>query len=78
MKTTTRRTKDGTVVRYLHLAHNEGTPRPMADGLGQDAAAWQRLSDSPISEHGPTAWLRLGEVLDAARAGSEWPIPPDR
>lgn len=44
--------------------------------LGNDPPAWQRFADSPISHAGPTAWLRLGEVLDAAAHGTPWPKPP--
>ncbi|MFJ9523044.1 hypothetical protein ACIRPK_32955 [Kitasatospora sp. NPDC101801] len=44
--------------------------------LGNDPQAWQRFADSPISHAGPSAWLRLGEVLDAAAHGTPWPKPP--
>ncbi|MFE5584920.1 hypothetical protein [Kitasatospora sp. NPDC056531] len=44
--------------------------------LGDDHQAWQRLADSPISNSGPNAWLRLGDVLNAAADGTEWPRPP--
>ncbi|MFD5563684.1 hypothetical protein [Kitasatospora griseola] len=44
--------------------------------LGDDPHAWQRFADSPISHAGATAWLRLGEVLDAAAHGTPWPKPP--
>ncbi|WP_404868353.1 hypothetical protein ACI1MP_09665 [Kitasatospora griseola] len=44
--------------------------------LGDDPLAWQRFADSPISHAGHTAWLRLGEVLDAAKHGTPWPKPP--
>ncbi|MFE2349394.1 hypothetical protein [Kitasatospora cineracea] len=44
--------------------------------LGDDPLAWQRFADSPISHAGHTAWLRLGEVLDAAVRGTPWPKPP--
>lgn len=44
--------------------------------LGEDAAAWTRLAESPISHTGPNAWLRLGDVLDAARSGAAWPTAP--
>ncbi|WP_370381008.1 hypothetical protein [Catenulispora sp. GAS73] len=46
------------------------------EALGEDTAAWTRLAESPISHTGPNAWLRLGDVLDAARAGGSWPTPP--
>ncbi|MEW2134101.1 hypothetical protein [Streptomyces sp. NPDC005435] len=44
--------------------------------LGDDDAAWSRFATSPASYSGPTAWLRLGDVLDAAAKGEEWPKPP--
>jgi hypothetical protein len=46
--------------------------------LGDDEGAWQRLAASPATYSGPTAWLRLGDVLDAARSGGDWPAPPAR
>lgn len=48
------------------------------DALGDEAVAWQRLADSPVSYTGPTAWLRLGEVLDAAQSDGHWPTAPSR
>jgi hypothetical protein len=48
----------------------------VADALGDDRQAWQRLADSPISYSGPNAWLRLGDILTAAADGSDWPKPP--
>lgn len=44
--------------------------------LGDDHQAWQRFADSPISNSGPSAWLRLGDILTAAAAGTAWPKPP--
>ncbi|MGW1966225.1 hypothetical protein ACWCPD_38930 [Streptomyces sp. NPDC001935] len=44
--------------------------------LGDNEEAWARFADSPASYAGPTAWLRLGDVLDAAVEGSDWPRPP--
>jgi hypothetical protein len=44
--------------------------------LGDDDEAWSRFATSPASYAGPNAWLRLGEVLDAAATGAEWPKPP--
>jgi hypothetical protein len=44
--------------------------------LGDDEAAWQRLAASPATYAGPTVWLRLGDILDAARSGGDWPAPP--
>ncbi|MFJ9610697.1 hypothetical protein ACIRS1_30585 [Kitasatospora sp. NPDC101176] len=44
--------------------------------LGDDPHAWQRFADSPISNSGPNAWLRLGDILTAAADGTAWPKPP--
>jgi hypothetical protein len=44
--------------------------------LGDSDEAWSRFAASPASYSGPTAWLRLGDVLDAAAKGSDWPTPP--
>ncbi|MFJ9841630.1 hypothetical protein ACIRYZ_14400 [Kitasatospora sp. NPDC101155] len=44
--------------------------------LGDDLHAWQRFADSPISNSGPNAWLRLGDILTAAADGTAWPKPP--
>ncbi|MGX5183063.1 hypothetical protein ACWKT5_09615 [Streptomyces avermitilis] len=44
--------------------------------LGDNEEAWARFADSPASYAGPTAWLRLGDVLDAAVKGTDWPRPP--
>ncbi|MGY0060292.1 hypothetical protein ACWY4P_27745 [Streptomyces sp. LZ34] len=44
--------------------------------LGDNAEAWQRFATSPASYAGPTAWLRLGDLLDAATNGTPWPTPP--
>ena len=46
--------------------------------LGDNAEAWQRFTTSPASYAGPTAWLRLGDLLDAAVNGTPWPIPPHK
>ncbi|WP_049574055.1 hypothetical protein [Streptomyces sp. SBT349] len=44
--------------------------------LGDDEAAWTRLATGPVGPEGARAWLRLGEILDAARDGTAWPKPP--
>ncbi|MFE4971304.1 hypothetical protein ACFRAR_04205 [Kitasatospora sp. NPDC056651] len=44
--------------------------------LGDDHQAWQRFADSPIGNSGPSAWLRLGDILTAATDGTAWPKPP--
>ncbi|MFF4483307.1 hypothetical protein ACFY1A_40755 [Streptomyces sp. NPDC001520] len=46
--------------------------------LGNNAEAWQRFATSPASYAGPTAWLRLGDLLDAAANGTPWPTPPHK
>ncbi|MFI8083045.1 hypothetical protein ACIF6L_19890 [Kitasatospora sp. NPDC086009] len=43
--------------------------------LGNDHQAWQRFAASPISNSGPNAWLRLGDILTAAADGTAWPKP---
>lgn len=58
-----------------------GNPHPVVlavvtAALGDDSQSWDRFEDSPISHAGATAWLRLGEVLDAAAQGTPWPKPP--
>lgn len=44
--------------------------------LGDNDEAWSRFASSPASYAGPTAWLRLGDVLDASVQGTAWPKPP--
>ncbi|GAA2215948.1 hypothetical protein GCM10009850_114160 [Nonomuraea monospora] len=44
--------------------------------LGNDDEAWNRFATSPASYTGATAWLRLGDVLDAAATSALWPDPP--
>lgn len=56
-------------------AHPQVT-RLVLSALGDSEEAWTRFADSPASHAGPTAWLRLGDVLDAAVKGSDWPRPP--
>ncbi|WP_327325137.1 hypothetical protein OG735_23525 [Streptomyces sp. NBC_01210] len=46
--------------------------------LGDNAEAWQRFATSPASHAGPTAWLRLGDLLDAAANGTPWPAAPHK
>ncbi|MGW1321547.1 hypothetical protein ACWD64_03375 [Streptomyces antibioticus] len=46
------------------------------DALGDGHKAWSRFAAGPASYSGPTAWLRLGDVLDAAARGTDWPTPP--
>jgi hypothetical protein len=46
--------------------------------LGDHAGAWQRFAANPATKTGEGAWLRLGELLDAAVTGGPWPPPPRR
>jgi hypothetical protein len=46
--------------------------------LGDHADAWQRFAANPATKTGEGAWLRLGELLDAAVTGGPWPAPPPR
>ncbi|MEV6753146.1 hypothetical protein [Streptomyces sp. NPDC051214] len=45
--------------------------------LGDKDEAWSRFASSPASYSGPTAWLRLGDLLDASVHGTRWPKPPN-
>ncbi|MEV1009817.1 hypothetical protein [Streptomyces sp. NPDC049881] len=45
--------------------------------LGDSDEAWARFTASPASYSGPTAWLRLGDILDAAVDSADWPTPPN-
>ncbi|WP_031068094.1 hypothetical protein [Streptomyces sp. NRRL WC-3742] len=59
--------------------YNSTHPRVIAlveAALGDDRQAWQRFADSPIGNTGPSAWLRLGDILTAAADGTAWPKPP--
>ncbi|MFE4830708.1 hypothetical protein [Streptomyces sp. NPDC056672] len=57
------------------VAHPQVT-RLVLFALGDSGEAWARFADSPASYAGPTAWLRLGDILDAAIKGADWPRPP--
>ncbi|MET7898177.1 hypothetical protein [Streptomyces mirabilis] len=46
------------------------------DALGADQDAWNRFATCPATNSGPSAWLRLGDLLDAAATGAPWPKPP--
>jgi len=70
-----------TALKLSEIRNGYGKARPeildvVTEALGDDAEAWQRLGTSPIAPTGPTAWLRLGDVLDAALSRSDWPTPP--
>ncbi|MFE2595641.1 hypothetical protein ACFXCZ_03910 [Streptomyces sp. NPDC059396] len=56
-------------------AHQAVTSVVMA-ALGESDEAWARFAASPASYAGPTAWLRLGDILDASAQGTPWPSPP--
>ncbi|WP_395366605.1 hypothetical protein ACHGLA_35095 [Streptomyces sp. YH02] len=58
-----------------------GTAHPsvvsvVCKSLASDQAAWDRFASSPATYSGPTAWLRLGDLLNAAAEGTPWPSPP--
>ncbi|MGN9755996.1 hypothetical protein [Streptomyces sp. SD31] len=65
-------TVGGTSYRTAH----EAVVSVVLTTLGSDDEAWSRFATSPASHAGPTAWLRLGDVLDAAAKGEAWPKPP--
>jgi hypothetical protein len=46
------------------------------EALGSDQNAWDRFASCPATHSGPTAWLRLGDLLNAAATGAPWPKPP--
>ncbi|MEV5342967.1 hypothetical protein AB0K93_31520 [Streptomyces sp. NPDC052676] len=46
------------------------------EALGCDQDAWDRFATCPATHSGTTAWLRLGDLLDAAATGAPWPKPP--
>ncbi|MGW2179117.1 hypothetical protein ACWCXX_13690 [Streptomyces sp. NPDC001732] len=46
------------------------------ESLGSDQGAWDRFASCPATYSGPAAWLRLGDLLDAAAEGTPWPKPP--
>ncbi|MER6421915.1 hypothetical protein [Streptomyces sp. NPDC001137] len=46
------------------------------EALSADQDAWDRFAACPATYSGPTAWLRLGDLLDAAAVGASWPKPP--
>ncbi|MFZ3471339.1 hypothetical protein ACODT3_19890 [Streptomyces sp. 4.24] len=55
--------------------HNAVTAAVM-HSLGDSKEAWARFASNPASYSGPTAWLRLGDILDASVNGTPWPTPP--
>ncbi|WP_328443438.1 hypothetical protein OG780_44115 [Streptomyces sp. NBC_00386] len=46
------------------------------EALGTDQDAWNRFATCPATNSGPGAWLRLGDLLDAAVTRAPWPKPP--
>ncbi|MGW6062605.1 hypothetical protein [Streptomyces sp. NPDC055189] len=50
----------------------------VCDALGTDQDAWDRFAACPATYSGAPAWLRLGDLLDSAVAGTPWPKPPGR
>ncbi|MFD3791111.1 hypothetical protein [Streptomyces cyaneofuscatus] len=48
----------------------------MRASLGSDQDAWDRFASCPATHSGPAAWLRLGDLLDAAAKGTPWSKPP--
>lgn len=56
---------------------HEAVASVVLTALGDSDEAWSRFVASPASYSGPTAWLRLGDVLDAAAKGTDWPTPPN-
>lgn len=55
---------------------HEAVAAVVLSALGDHDEAWSRFAGSPASYAGPTAWLRLGDVLDASVQGTAWPKPP--
>ncbi|MGK5530643.1 hypothetical protein [Streptomyces sp. URMC 129] len=53
-----------------------GGDRAVLEALGDDIDAWERFAASLATNGGATAWLRLGDLLDAAATGGPWPQPP--
>ncbi len=50
----------------------------VSQSLGTDERAWERFAANPATGAGDHAWLRLGDVLDAAASGQPWPAAPPR
>ncbi|MFH8443330.1 hypothetical protein ACH4D3_19135 [Streptomyces sp. NPDC018026] len=59
-----------------HATAHAAVVTAVREALGSDQEAWDRFAACPATHSGPTAWLRLGDLLDAAAAGSPWPKPP--
>ncbi|MGW6309012.1 hypothetical protein [Streptomyces niveus] len=59
-----------------HATAHPAVVTAVREALGTDQDAWDRFATCPATNSGPTAWLRLGDLLDAAAAGDPWPKPP--
>ncbi|MEU0952514.1 hypothetical protein ABZ353_09165 [Streptomyces niveus] len=59
-----------------HATAHPAVVTAVREALGTDQDAWDRFAACPATNSGPTAWLRLGDLLDAAAAGAPWPKPP--
>lgn len=65
-----------TVASPRHGSPHSAVTSLVTAALADDEAAWTRLAHSPASHSGPTAWLRLGDILHASVSGTPWPKPP--
>ncbi|MEV0006484.1 hypothetical protein AB0H28_29990, partial [Micromonospora sp. NPDC050980] len=61
---------------YRYRAGNRAVTSVVTTALGDSGKAWTRFAANPASPTGPNAWLRLGDLLDAAVSGSAWPASP--
>ncbi|WP_330288691.1 hypothetical protein [Streptomyces sp. NBC_00576] len=59
-----------------HARAHPAVVSAVREALGADQGAWDRFATCPATYSGPTAWLRLGDLLDAAITGAPWPKPP--
>ncbi|MGS2619878.1 hypothetical protein ACVCAH_36185 [Micromonospora sp. LZ34] len=62
---------------YRYRAGNQVVTSVVTTALGESGEAWARFATNPASPTGSNAWLRLGDLLDAAVSGSAWPSPPN-
>ena len=60
-----------------YRAGNQAVTSVVTTALSDSDEAWARFATIPVSPTGPYAWLRLGDLLDAAVSGSAWPLPPN-
>lgn len=66
-----------TVGGAQHGTAHKAVASVVVAALGDSNEAWSRFATSPASHSGPTAWLRLGDILDAAARGTDWPKAPN-